>query len=485
MSDLPMAVKRKTTTIVEAKDRLSSLPDDILIAILSHLPLPYAIVTGVLSTRWRGLWTNLKSTSVNLEDHTFENIPKFLTVLNNIIVQLKSPKIEVFSVDLGHLIWHSHWKPLMDSWFDQLGECNIREFKVIWPFLTPLKSHKLPKFIFQTQSLVSLELNSTFDWRLPDQFDDLNLKNLSITFCVTRSNEWVKKLIRACPLLEKLSLTSDWGHSKYIECSNQNLRRLIINIGLRRNDLKIVISCPNINYLAVRAPNCVTFSFDEDPIMLREAKIEILRQHYAITRADDDENRLLSQLCGTISNVVILGLDVFALRNTSTVFRYATRLTVDMKTSNDIQTVFNFLDFCPSLDVLTLRFCHTGRVYNKWILPKPDKANTLRGVLKRINIEIYGDTYCEPVNFVELIEYLLSSVVDLAHFTYNLANCEGRDTENVKLKQRREFKLCRLLYRCQVASTACEAEFIGRYVKMSRKAGSTVPIAYGKFIPDH
>ncbi|KAK9725306.1 hypothetical protein RND81_05G135300 [Saponaria officinalis] len=463
---------------VEAKDRLSSLPDDILITILSRLPLPCTIVTGFLSTRWRGLWTNL---TINLEDYTFENIPEFLTVLDNIIVQIKSPKIEGFSVDLGHLIWHSHWKPSIDSWFDQLGGCNIRKFKVIWPSLMRQIFPKLPEFIFQSQSLVSLELNSKFDWRLPDRFDALNLKNLSITFRVTGYHEWVGKLIRACPLLEELSLTSDWGHDIYIECLNPNLRRSIKNIGFRRDDLKIVINSPNIKYLAVRVPNCVTFSFVEDPVMLREAKIEILRQLCAITRADD-ENRLLSELYGAISNVVILSLDVFALRNTSTVFRYATRLTVDMKTSNDIQTVFNFLDFCPSLDVLTLRFCHTGRVYNKWILlPKPYKANTLRGV----NIEIYGDTYCKPVNFLELIEYLLSNFVDLAHFTYNLANCGGRDTGNVKLKQTREFQLCRLLYRCQPASTGCEAEFIGKYVKMSRKAGSTVPIAYGKFIPDH
>ncbi|CAI0375064.1 unnamed protein product [Linum tenue] len=42
-------------------DRLSSLPDEIITHILSYLQTKYAVVTAVLSRRWKNLWTRVSS----------------------------------------------------------------------------------------------------------------------------------------------------------------------------------------------------------------------------------------------------------------------------------------------------------------------------------------------------------------------------------------------------------------------------------------
>lgn len=42
------------------EDRISGLPDDLLMHILSHVPTKYAVTTMFLSKRWRFVWTMVR-----------------------------------------------------------------------------------------------------------------------------------------------------------------------------------------------------------------------------------------------------------------------------------------------------------------------------------------------------------------------------------------------------------------------------------------
>ena len=70
-------------------DRISALPDSILLAILSFLPTKGTIKTGVLSKRWAYLWTF--TPSLRFTDTSSENAAIFATAMNDILH--RAPKL--------------------------------------------------------------------------------------------------------------------------------------------------------------------------------------------------------------------------------------------------------------------------------------------------------------------------------------------------------------------------------------------------------
>ncbi|KAK9715980.1 hypothetical protein RND81_06G203300 [Saponaria officinalis] len=346
-------------------DRLSLLPDDILIRILSHLPLQLAVVSECLSSRWRGLWTHI--TSINIKTDVSEYSDKFLNALDEIRSRIVSPFIYSFTFESLHGHHDTFGLPSLDSWVQQICDRNVRELKLTWLYYNggDWARHKFPSVIFRTQSLVSIELGTKSNWVLPDGCEPINLpnlKSLSINLCPSIC-DWVEKQIKLCPSLEQLSLKCDiyyWNlPGRRIMCSNQNLRRLSINFGSFTINHQVVINAPKIEYLAIRAPKLSTFSFTTEPVLLSEAKIEI-----GLGRTTDaisgEVNKVMSKFYNDLSNVRLLGLSVNSLDSVSTVFRNTTCLTLDMQVSNSISIVLSVLELFPVLDALTLKFNHIG-----------------------------------------------------------------------------------------------------------------------------
>lgn len=83
---------------VEVKvDRLSPLPDAILILILSLLPIESSVATGVLSQRWCRLWTHITNFRFQISTGNASNAS---SIINHLIPQVISPEIESFVLDL-------------------------------------------------------------------------------------------------------------------------------------------------------------------------------------------------------------------------------------------------------------------------------------------------------------------------------------------------------------------------------------------------
>ncbi|XP_074297084.1 F-box/FBD/LRR-repeat protein At5g22700-like [Silene latifolia] len=230
------------------EDRLSSLSDDVLIEIISFLPLQFAIVTGSLSRRWCGLWT--KVTSINIKLPDFKNFPDFMS-------HITSPSIYRFFVKCAVEVDDSISCSLLNFWFRQACDRNVRELELACPprFMgSSCHENILPSFVLQTQSLTSIELYFVYNLQLPDD-GQINLPNLKrLRFTRYRVDlKLLGTLIEACPSLEDLSLIDFLFMStpeRDIKVFNRNLRRLVIDTGcIEDRRFAVVINAPKLEQL--------------------------------------------------------------------------------------------------------------------------------------------------------------------------------------------------------------------------------------------
>ena len=103
--------KRLKHAPILEEDRISTLPDSILLTILSSFPTKDAIKTGVLSKRWAYLWTSVPSLSFT--DTSYENMAAFATAVDDAVLLHRAPKLTNFSVKFEY---RPELKPRVDLW---------------------------------------------------------------------------------------------------------------------------------------------------------------------------------------------------------------------------------------------------------------------------------------------------------------------------------------------------------------------------------
>ncbi|KAL9242577.1 hypothetical protein vseg_016563 [Gypsophila vaccaria] len=485
-------MKRRKTVHMNGEDRLSSLPDALLVDILSFLPLHSAIVTDVLSKRWRHLWTQI--TSVVIDDRIIKLKYDNLTSLDLSIYKLTSPFIHTFIVDFVDIDANLAAKIPIESWLGrfcqrQVGHLAVSLRSIVGRHLTR-RTHKVqvPPCIFKTRSLVSIKLKSEITIRDNDDLIDLpNLSCLCLNLTPSQCG-WLNKLAESCPWLQEL-----WLDFKYsfkppaidIELSCPNLKRLSLYLGYNR-PCKVVINAPKLEYLyTCFLLSTTTFCIRDKPIKLHEVKVGTQSYMFHHLRYSDDGDGCNLGFYEAISYVRTLTINSFAPK-AFTIFPNLTRLTLILDYFPcKFMTVAWFLRLCPVLQILTLIL--EGRpIFDDDMLRKIRNLGALERV-KKIKIDICYDEHKLVDCFSEMIRYLLKSSSILKHFCFSVhgGRLWGKETakETIARYEKGEYELCDLLYKCPRASIDCEVLFTGKCLLMSRKAGSNALRADGVAIP--
>jgi hypothetical protein len=186
---------------ISTSDRISSLPDDILIHILSSLPTKQAFVTSILSNRWIHLCCcvpNLNLSNIN-RDAFFSILQSRKAAGNH--------SINSFILMDGHYCPRLHDLVLSN-----------------WETVTP----ELPNSILACATLVVLKLggfNMSVDFdlisiRLP------SLKTLHLKYVLFKTNVDLAMVLEKCPILEDLQLSDIQCLCSYYCRSSENLRQL-------------------------------------------------------------------------------------------------------------------------------------------------------------------------------------------------------------------------------------------------------------------
>ena len=187
--------------ISTAADRISSLPDDILIHILSSLPTKQAFVTSILSKRWIHLCCCVPN--LNLSDI---NRDAFFSILQS-RKAVGNHSISSFILTGGRF-------------------CpRLRDLVVgNWETVTP----ELPTSILACATLVVLKLG-WFDMRVNFDLNSIklpSLKTLHLKYILFKTDVDLALVLEKCPILEDIQLSDIHSLCSYYCRSSENLRQL-------------------------------------------------------------------------------------------------------------------------------------------------------------------------------------------------------------------------------------------------------------------
>ncbi|CBI35934.3 unnamed protein product, partial [Vitis vinifera] len=233
--------------MAEEQDRISHLPDDILIRILGLLPTKDVARSSLLSQAWRKLspFSSLSLLMFQCPDF-LESCRKNTDVSSFINAIDSSLRLRPKDVNLARLRLHLDLddiesESLIDSWIDAALERKVKELDLYLRPRSIAKPYGLPAKIFSTTTITVLSLEQC---RL-EICGDIDLPALR-KLCLRQircDEQAIRQLISSCPLIEDLDIASCGGLQKLHVSGLANLHRLE------------VICCYNLRRIEIDAPS--------------------------------------------------------------------------------------------------------------------------------------------------------------------------------------------------------------------------------------
>ncbi|KAJ4903864.1 putative FBD-associated F-box protein [Raphanus sativus] len=180
---------------IGCEDSISSLPDDLLVTILSSIPTKDAISTMILSKRWRFIWTLLP---ILAYEESKSKISVWW-VLNKSMEFHKAPALHNLSIQLGR---HCPIDADVGKWVENAVNHGVRElfFTLQWS----ADPTRLPKSLNTCKTLLHLKLSHKILVDSPTSSCLPSLKNLKLYYVVYKDEVSLVALLSSCPVLELL-----------------------------------------------------------------------------------------------------------------------------------------------------------------------------------------------------------------------------------------------------------------------------------------
>ncbi|KAK9757590.1 hypothetical protein RND81_01G172700 [Saponaria officinalis] len=268
------------------KDRLSELPDEVIVHILSFLPTVDAIRTMLIRC-FRNLWTFVPTLKFDLDAYTngmirlnrcddlwtinplfgseiqeyydihyssdsdsgviFWVFPRFSRFVRNVLTLHKGPTIDTFHISIDQFPDDLFVQDVIDdvqTWLTFAIDKGVQNLNF------DFDSHDaiIPQCVFTSHSLVTLSLS---DVKLEDQTQVhlRNLRKLSL-FCVCGSDRAFQQLISGCPSLLELTIDNAIG-MQILNVTSQSVSKLFLGV----EDDPIALNTPALKMLDVVYPS--------------------------------------------------------------------------------------------------------------------------------------------------------------------------------------------------------------------------------------
>jgi len=295
-------------------DRISGLPDELLVKIISFVPTKVAVSTSILSKRWESLWKwvpklECDCTEPALRDFILKNLPLQARIIESLYLRFRRESFLFQDIKLWGGIAISHC----------LRELRIDFFS---HYANPYVI--LPRSLYTCKSLVTLKLLGLgIRVDVPRDVCLPSLKTLLLQ-CVAYSEEDpLRLLLSCCPVLEDLVIELD--------DANQNVKALVVIVPtLQCLSLKIPASCSDERYLIV-TPSLKYFKVEDDREIfnalienmpeLEEADIYVTQHIETLLESVTSVKRLtLRQLYNSIDEVICFCLSTLSSQSSVTTY---------------------------------------------------------------------------------------------------------------------------------------------------------------------
>lgn len=302
------------------------LPDEILVSVLSLLPLKEAQATCVLSKRWHCVWASLMALNFDTNKRLsclkglkpkardLELIHRYVGWVNSVVEQHKGPRIDQFRVSY---FLNEKFSSSIDKWIEfalrkgvQMLELNLLEYAY---YCTIRPGYAFPHKLLGLnveESSSSRKEESARKHLCPDSpshqpcvcvgFKSLRVLTLE---CVDISGEVLEYFLRSCPVMERVSV---YGSSKLV-----NLRVVSPSFALK---YLVIQRCSNVESIEIVDAHIVSFAYDggekirlrlENVPLLVEVSIQEHREYYSFLSMDV----LFASLSSYISQLEILKMN--------------------------------------------------------------------------------------------------------------------------------------------------------------------------------
>ncbi|CAH1448568.1 unnamed protein product [Lactuca virosa] len=239
----------KLQEIVEKgeEDRISGLPDCLLLEILSRLPSTVgAIRTGTLSKRWNHLWTLLPTLIFKeIDDNLLWS--NYIMFVDQTLAQCSGLKLKKFLVSVTY---DTQSESRIKTWIRYAINRNVEELNLaLWNYEAGV-GFLLDQFFFINSCFTKLTLRGC----ILDTTGAIGWKNLrSLCICFAYLDEdLIENILSGSPVLETLVLRYCHGY-RHLDITSKSVKNLVFH---GYNMLPDALS----NIIEINAPNILSLT---------------------------------------------------------------------------------------------------------------------------------------------------------------------------------------------------------------------------------
>ncbi|KAJ4834386.1 hypothetical protein Tsubulata_007328 [Turnera subulata] len=350
-------------------DGLSSLPDALLIYILSFLTAKDAVKSSVLSKRWNNLWLQISSLLFSHADSGC-SLDTFAAFVTQVLIFHEAPKIRRFHLQMEG--YQEHLAPAVDEWLRfaitrQAEDLNL-EFNASSHQNTQHLS--LHEFFYNNQSLRLLSLQGFRLCHTDGAVCWPCLTRLCLTH-IEMEDEQMRKILCGSPSLLDLEIVNCQGLLS-LNLTGMNVKNVSVGLVWQEegvSGLKLLI--PKVVSLSLSGDLEIEDYFIEDATSLERAEIgfELENCNECVHRGEGQIFKRLRRIVESLNHAKVLSVkstcvEMFSVCEMLTLFpppaishkRKCLILETTQK-KHELPGIFQLLRRSPEIEKLTIKTC--------------------------------------------------------------------------------------------------------------------------------